>query len=473
MARDPDATGEAQLESGALPLAAVIGQSVSGMGVSGIVALLVPLVAVQAGSGGWLTWVICTVIIFGVTFCISSLARRVTTTGGVYGLAAASLGPFGAVVTGWTTLLLIGGASMGSVIGFGIYFAQFLDLFGIPDDELVLAVCYFAVLLASWWSAYSGVRRAAWVMLSVEIVAVAAITVLMVAVLVTHDGSLVDTRQLRLEGSSSSAILHAAVLGVLAFGGFESATVFGREARNPRRAIPVAMSGSVLIAGVLWIVASYILYLGFQGSGYDLATSEQPLHDLAAIAGIPWFSYVIDLSISITLLSSIIAILNAISRLMLTAAHEGMAPRRWARLHPRYRTPSYALNLLASLGVVVLVAVVVSDIGAFEIFGYFGDLDGLAYLTVYFLICVGTILFLRRRGELRPWHVGVALFSAGGLGYVFYGNVVPWPDWPDDLLLSVAIAVIVGSMLAYAALRALRPASLARVGSTLDAGDEA
>jgi amino acid transporter len=261
------------------------------------------------------------------------------------------------------------------------------------------------------------------------------------------------------------------VLGVLAFGGFESATVFGREARDPRRAIPLAMSGSVLLAGILWIVASYILYLGFQGSGYDLATSEQPLHDLAAIAGIPWFSYVIDFSISITLLSSIIAILNAISRLMLTAAHEGMAPRSWARLHPRYRTPSYALNVLVIIGVVVLVAVVVSDIGAFQIFGYFGELDGLAYLTVYFLICVGSLVFLHRRRELRAVHVGAAVVAAGGLAYVFYGNVVPWPDWPDNLLLSLAIAVIVGSMLAYAALRLLRPRSLDQVGSTLDAGE--
>jgi hypothetical protein len=40
MARDPGAADEVQLEAGALPLAAVVGQSVSGMGVSGIVALL-------------------------------------------------------------------------------------------------------------------------------------------------------------------------------------------------------------------------------------------------------------------------------------------------------------------------------------------------------------------------------------------------------------------------------------------------
>src|SRR5690349_20541838 len=74
---------DVQLERNALPLVAVIGQSVGGMGVSGIVVLLVPIVAITAGSGGWLAWVICTFLIVGVACCISALARRMTTTGGI------------------------------------------------------------------------------------------------------------------------------------------------------------------------------------------------------------------------------------------------------------------------------------------------------------------------------------------------------------------------------------------------------
>jgi amino acid transporter len=463
------AGGRGELEAGALALPAVLAQSVSGMGLSGIVALLVPLVAVQAGAGGWLTWVICTLLILGVAVCLSALTRRITTTGGLYGLAAASLGSFGAVMSVWTMLILVGVASLGSsVIGFGIYFAQFLDLFGLPDDRAVLAVCYVAALGAAWWAAYSGVRRSAWVMLSVEAAATVAITVLMIATLVTHDGSVVDTRQLRLEGTSAHDILHAAVLAVLAFGGFESASVFGREARNPRRAIPLAMTASVLFAGVLWIFSGYTLYLGFQGSGYDLAQSEQPLHDLAAIAGMPWFSYVVDLAISTTLLTSAIAIFNGVSRLMLTAADEGLAPASWRSLHPRYQTPARALNVLAACGAAVVAGVIVSGIGAFDIFGDLGDLDGFAYLTLYALVCVGSIAFLRRRGALRAWRVGAALAAAGGLGYVFVSNVVPWPAWPENLLLAIALGVIGLSLLGYALLRALRPTVLRRAGSTVE-----
>jgi amino acid transporter len=466
---DGSASETGGLQAGALPLPAVIAQSVSGMGLSGIVALLVPLVAVQAGAGGWLTWLICTVLITGVAVCLSALTRRITTTGGLYGLAAASLGSFGAAMSVWTMLLLVGIASLGSgVIGCGIYFAQFLELFGLPDNGLVLALCYVVALAVAWWAAYAGVRRSAWVMLSVEAIATLAITVLMVATLVSHDGSLVDARQLRLEGTSAHAILQAAVLAVLAFGGFESASVFGREARNPRRAIPVAMTASVLFAGVLWIFSGYTLYLGFQGSGYDLAHSDQPLHDLAAIAGIPWFSYVVDLAISTTLLTSAIAIFNGVSRLMLTAAHEGLAPADWRHLHPRYQTPDRALNVLAACGGAVLAGVIISGIGPFAIFGDLGDLDGFAYLTLYSLVCLGSIAFLRRRGALRTRRVVVALLSAGGLVYVFYSNVVPWPAWPENLLLAIALGVIGLSLAGFVLLRTLRPDLLRRAGSTVD-----
>lgn len=470
LARVSTSAGEeegVQLESGALPLVAVIGQSTSGMGVSGIVALLVPIVAVTAGSGGWLAWAICTVLIVGVAGCISALARRMTTTGGLYGLAAASLGPFGAVTTGWIVLILIGGATMGTVIGFGIYFSQFVELFGLGHDTLVLSVSYFLALFGAWWAAYSGVRRSAWVMLGVEAFAVLAILVLLVAVLVTHDGSIIDERQLRLEGATSHGILDAAVFGVLAFGGFESATVFGREARSPRRAIPLAMMISVVVAGLLWTFASYTLYLGFEGSGIDLATSQEPLHDLSTIAGITWFGDMIDLAISITLFSSMIAVLNGVSRLMLTAAQEGIAPRRWSTLHPRYRTPSYALNVLCGFGTLVLISVVAIDAAPFTVFSDFGDLDGLAYLSVYVLMCVGSVMFLRRRGELRPLHVVVATLSALGLLYVFYGNVVPWPPSPESVIISIALAVMALSVVGCFAIRRWRPRLLSRIGSTV------
>jgi amino acid transporter len=456
----------AGLETGTLPLGAVIAQSVGGMGVSSIVALLVPLVAITAGAGGWLAWTICTVLIVGVACCISALARRVTTTGGIYGLAAASLGPLGAIVTGWTVLILIGIGTLGTAIGFGIYFSQFLGVLGLGDHTLLLEGSYFLAVAFGWFTTYTGVKRSARVMLGVEVVTITAILVLLVAVLVSHRGSPFDHRQLSLHGTSLHKIVLAAVFGVLAFGGFESATVFGREARNPRRAIPLAMLSSVVMAGLLWIFASYVMFMGFEGSHLSLATSTAPLHSLARIAGIGWFGDVTDFAISITLLAAMTALFNGVSRLMFTASEEGIAPRRWSRLHPRYRTPASALNLLLGIATAVMAAVVITNTAAEKAFDDSGDLVGLAFLFVYILMCVGVVVFLRRRRELRAWHLAVGLLSGAGLLYVFYRNLIPWPSGADGVINGIELVVIGAVFLGFLAVRRWRPGRLARIGST-------
>jgi amino acid transporter len=448
-------------------LGAVIAQSVGGMGVSSIVALLVPLVAVTAGAGGWLAWTMCTVLIVGVALCISALSRRVTTTGGIYGLAAASLGPLGAIMTGWAVLILIGIGTLGTAIGFGIYFSEFLSSIGLGTHAYVLEGSYFLAVAFGWVTTYTGVKRSAKVMLGVEVVTITAIMVLLVAVLVTHHGSLLDHRQLSLHGTSLRKIIAASVFGVLAFGGFESATVFGREARNPRRAIPLAMLSSVILAGLLWIFASYVMFLGFEGSHLSLATSAAPLHNLATIAHISWFGNFTDLAISITLLAAMTALFNGISRLMFTASQEGIAPRRWTRLHPHYHTPSSALNTIAGVGLAVMAAVVITSTKAEKAFDASGDLDGLAFLFVYILMCVAVVMFLRRRHQLRVSHLASAVFAGAGLLYVLYKNLIPWPPGEDGVINSIELVVIGSALSAFLVLRRWRPGRLEKIGSTV------
>jgi amino acid transporter len=276
-----------------------------------------------------------------------------------------------------------------------------------------------------------------------------------------------------LRGTSLNKVLQGAVLGILSFGGFETATIFGQEARNPMREIPLAMIASVVFAGVLWTVAGYTLFLGFQGSGFNLAHSSQPLHDLAKIAHIGWFSYIIDFSISITLYSSMIAVFNSISRLMFTGAREGLGPRYWSRLHPQRQTPSAAINTIGGVFTVAIVGIIVSQAPPFEMFDDFGDLSGVGYIALYAVICVGSVAFFARRRNAGVLHIALAGGSVVALGYVFYSNVVPWPPFPDDLSLGIAIAVIVGSALWWVVLRARSPRRLAGIGSTtVTAGED-
>ena len=122
------------------------------MGLSGVIGTSVPVVAILAGAGSWLTWAIAAVIIMFVALSISVLARRFATTGGLYGLAAKDLGPLGGLVTGWLMVALIGVAASASVLSVGVYFSQFLTLFHVSYGRPTLLITSVASLMVKYSS---------------------------------------------------------------------------------------------------------------------------------------------------------------------------------------------------------------------------------------------------------------------------------------------------------------------------------
>jgi hypothetical protein len=61
----------------------------------------------------------------------------------------------------------------------------------------------------------------------------------------------------------STDVLLTFSLAVLAFGGFEAAAPLAEETQNPRRNVPIAVIGAVIISGVIYIVGSYALVIAF------------------------------------------------------------------------------------------------------------------------------------------------------------------------------------------------------------------
>src|SRR5580700_6301129 len=61
----------------------------------------------------------------------------------------------------------------------------------------------------------------------------------------------------------SKDVLLAFSLAVLAFGGFEAAAPLAEETRNPRRNVPMAVVGAVIISGIIYVVGSYALVTAF------------------------------------------------------------------------------------------------------------------------------------------------------------------------------------------------------------------
>jgi len=409
------------------------------------------------------------VVIMLVALSISVLARRFATTGGLYGLTAKALGPLGGLLTGWLMVVLCGAAISASVLSFGVYFCQFLTLFGVGYGRPTLLVTSVAALAICWYLSRIGARPAAWVMFVTEVVATVAMLVVFVAVLVDHRGSIVDPQQLHLQHVSLSVVLDAVVLGVAGFGGFESASVYGREAKRPTRIIPIAMVATVAMAGIVWMFSSYTLYLGFQDSTQSLAKSPAPMSTLAQVAGIGWYAYVVDLALAFTIGAALIAGFSWVARMMLTMSREGIAPASWRRVHPRYKTPSLAL---AVAGVVWLVLVVLqgatSDTPLTTYGAIAGDLSGYPLLLVYALICAAAVVYQWRQGKRASAFVAIGILGVGAMGYTMYRNLVPWPPLPDSIVVVLFFVVVIAIVVGYLALRERHSVALGRIGTSVD-----
>ncbi len=470
----PGGSGTAPAGSGlrrnSVGLSGVVGQSLSAMGLSGVIGTSVPVVAEQAGAGGWLTWVIAAVVMTFVALSIAVLARRYATTGGLYGLTSRALGPLGGMLTGWLMVALVGLAAGTGVLSFGIYFCQFLGDVGIGYGRLTLTVTSVVMLLLCWFLARVGARPAAWVMFVTGIAATVALLVVFVVVLVHTKGSVIDPEQLHLKGVTLALVVSNVVLAVGAFGGFESATVYGQEATNARRAIPIAMVLSVGLGGLIWMFSSYTLFLGFQHAGIAIQSSPAPMGTLADIAGIGWYRPVVDLALSFTIGASIIAVFTWVARMMFTMSREGILPSSLQRIHPRYQTPTIGLNLAVVVWLTLVVAMGATSANPLATYGdVIGEMSGFPLLLVYALICVAAIVHLVRQGRRVSAGIACGVLGALGMSYVFYRNIVPWPPKPASIVVVIFFVLCGTVTFVYLRLRRRAASWLPQIGASVDA----
>ena len=203
-------------------------------------------------------------------------------------------------------------------LGAGIFIMNFLNLhaFGVSQSNGLIVT--FAILTSVFaaWVAYAGIRISVEILLGIELLTGGVIILLLIITLFKH--GLIDHSQFHSGGIGFQTLMSGIVLVVFAFGGFESATVLGQEAVAGRKNIPLAVIGSVIVAGLFLALTQYVTVLGFSGSNLDLASSSNALGDLAHLDGIGWYSYIVSGGLVLAVVANNIALFNAGSRMLYT-----------------------------------------------------------------------------------------------------------------------------------------------------------
>lgn len=452
-----------QLRRGVVPTWAVFGVSIGVLAPASTLALAIGVIIATVGDLSWITWAVTAVLIMGFAGGIAWLARRFTTTSGTYGLTTGAAGkPAGYfVMTTHLASSVVSGVAV--VIGAGIYIDAFLQKVGVPSSPLLIALCTGMVAVLVTVLNLREVKMSARLLLLIELLTVGVIIALLAIVLVKAPGGPVDRDQFRFTGFSASAILATAGFSVFSIAGFDHAATLGREARHPKRAISVAVIGSVLVCVVLYIVATYVIVLGLRHlPDVNLAA---PLDVLADANGVGWLGYLIDLGVAVSFFGSALGVMAGASRTVYTLARDGMLPSVLGKVSVRHGTPVgavIALGLIFGVGGVSSVLFIKAQ----TVYGLLGTFAGYMLITAYGLTAMAAGFCAIRTRSLKLG-IGLAtVFAALGSLLVYWYSFIPFPTGAKAAVAWLFFVVVLGIIALYCYLRTRKPHVLERLGDS-------
>ena len=477
----PAYTGAAEMKKlhhSALSGLGVLAQSVGSIAPSASVGAALVLVIEITGPASWVTWVVGGVVLIVVAYVLTQLTSRFETSGGLYTMAAKAGGPAFGYIVAWMAFVCYMATAVAVTYQIAEFLGGFLALpaFGIPYNDFTALVIGLVGVSFGAYCSYYNVKLSARVMLILEAFSMLAITVLMLIILFTHNGSIFNGNELHFHGSSWHAILLGMPLVMFCYSGFESSSVLGQEAKDARRTISIALIGSVAVSAVFFTICSYVLVLAFQGTNFNFTTTSNLLASASNVSNVSWYGYVVDIGIILSMIAVIIAYFNVGSRLLFTLSNEGLLPRQLSKVHPRHGTPSNAVWLVAGTCAASIIVVAALKANMINAFGNFGTVAGDGAIFMYLVTVVAVVVMVARRrygsATSRSREVMIAsLFAVVALAYLLYKSFVPYATFPLSVFVDIFVATTLLALVLLVVMVARKSPLLRQTGSSVEAGD--
>ncbi len=229
-------------------------------------------------------------------------------------------------------------------------------------------------------------------------------------------------------------ILGAAGVVFFAFIGFDAVSTAAQEAKNPKRDMPIGILGSLVICTILYILFAHVLtgvanVDDFRNSGKE---GSVVFVIQKYMSGYSWLANLVTVAILFGFSSVILVMLMGQSRVFYSMSKDGLVPKVFSELHPKYHTP-YKSNYIFLLFVGGFAAFVPGDI--------VGDMTSIGTLFAFMLVCAGVWILRKTNPEIpRQFKVPfVGLISI--LGIVVCGAMIAGLGWTNWLRLGVWLVI--------------------------------
>jgi amino acid transporter len=479
--------GYERLGAKRLSLIDVLAQSVGFMGPVFSAAFIIPLIigvnaaARGAGTSAPLAVLLAAIGVFALGWIVAQYARRIHAAGSLYDYVSNGLGRTIGAATGW----LYYGGTIILTTGLGVLLGGYVHDILLPTYSvgpwLPVWLWDAIITLLLFGALYFGVQISTRLQLTLALVSMAVVLIFFVTVLARLGGGNDVAKAFDPSPTEGfSGILFGVLYGVLIFVGFETAANLAEETHDPKRSIPRAVLGAVLIVSIWYLIASYVEVAGFHFN-MKVITSPQvsgaPLFALGAPAtefGSSFWLKILVIVVFLDMLAVYIGAAVASTRGTFAMARDRRLPGPLASVSRRYDTPVGAIVLVIAIQAILIIVAETKNtiLGLpglphyFSVFIWCATFGGFALLVVYLLMSLGAIRGLaddpNKVGLAVSVILGVAI-TAGGIFGSFYKVtsptlLAPWAAVAWGVLGLLYMLVVKGREPASRALQDLRSA---------------
>lgn len=415
-----------QLRPNCLNFLELLAQGIALISPTMTAALIIPVMYSNTGNWSWLSYALGTVMLLFVALNLNQFARRSTSAGSMYAYISRGLGLTSGGIGAWSLIWAYLGISMAGVTGFSIFADKLLEMMGITVPFVLL---FAACAGISWFLAWKNVQLSALLMLILEGISMAFITLLALIVLGEHHFA-VDSSQFDVATLPWSSLGLGVVVAILSLVGFECPTAFGDEAKEPLKTIPRAVVWSLIISGTFFVFITYTMIIGTRGYSDPLDKIDAPLNVMAELAHVGLLKIPLSLGALVSFFALCLSCVNAGARVIYALGRHGIFHQAMAAAHEKNGTPHFAVTVMAAIAFAVPTALVLLGNAPLDVFGWVGTLAAFGFLVPYILITLSAPAYLKKIGELQAKDWTICGASLALLAIPTVGSIYPIPDAP-------------------------------------------
>ncbi|MFI9201852.1 amino acid permease [Streptomyces sp. NPDC053048] len=396
--------------------------TVFGVGVvigTGIFVLTGKVAKENAGPSVALAFVLAGIACGLAALCYAEFASTVPVAGSAYTFSYASLGELPAWIIGWDLVLELALGCAVVAVGWSGYIQSLMDnagwhlpkaLSGVQGDGFGFDILAAILVLVLTGILVAGMKLSSRV---TAVVVAVKVTVVLIVIFVgaffitganyepfvppakgTEGGSGLAAPLVQvIFGFTPSnfgvmGIFAAAAVVFFAFIGFDIVATAAEETRNPQRDLPRGILGSLAICTVLYVAVSVVV-TGMQK--YDRLSTKAPLADAFKDLGHPFWAGLISFGAAVGLTSVCMILLLGQSRVFFAMSRDGLLPRFFSIVHPRFGTPYRST---------ILLGVAVAIVAGFTSIDVLAELVNIGTLFAFVVVALGVVILRRTRPDL-------------------------------------------------------------------------